>query len=185
MPKHLEYTSSNITLDGRTYQLSTPPLKTAGWWYTSHTVTDGDTEYLALGDTAISVNYLKNHGRCEPARYYQWGFSWLLLFLFCVFSAVFATTMTALHNDAFWRSRADRLRYSINHYRDAVDIVIELQAQLCDSVQKSSAEELEDHVKKSRLKIGVETAGLPVSRSAARSGNSGDGEGAETKSEVT
>lgn len=62
---------------------------------------------------------------------------------------MFAAALAVLHEDAFWYSKADRYHYDINHYKDAVDLVAELEREHIP-VRKISARalksKLQEHI---------------------------------------
>ena len=107
-------TSSNITLNGKTWSLDAPPLNIVAQprvpLYGAETIPREN--YLSYDNVSFSSAYLRDNVLCQPAAYYQWGFSSLLLLVFCLLTILFVTTLAALHGDAFWHGKGRIYRSS-------------------------------------------------------------------------
>lgn len=120
---------------------------------------------MSTDNITFSDTYLREHSVCQPTKDYNWAFSSLLLLVFCLLTLIFATTLTALHGHAFWNSKTDRFRYDINHYKDAVHLVHELESrQLGASVRSMSGRELMQDVNQNDSGTGLETPTFPPTR---------------------
>jgi hypothetical protein len=125
--------------------------------------------YLAYGNVSLNSTYLKENSVCQPSDRYQWGFSSLLLLVFCLLTALFAAILNMLHWNAFWNSRTDRYRYNTNHYRDAVDLVRELEAtEIGDIVRDMPARTLGRELEHNADGVSLDTRSLPLSRKDER-----------------
>lgn len=154
------YTSSNITLSGRVWRLDNPPLQIV-----IQTGFSAEPEYMGTGNTSMSKDYLVQHGSCLPSGRYEWGFSSLMLLVFCLISTIFALIVTALHSDAYWNGQADRLQYDVNHYRDAVDLVQDVRDKYFgDAIYSMTAEDLKARLERRERTIALDTPELPASR---------------------
>lgn len=159
------FAESNITLNDHTWQLEDPPLDIIAQIHTG-SVGTATINYMSTGNLTFSSDYLRANSKCEPSDKYEWGFSSLLLLVFCLFTIIFAMILTALHADAFWNSRADRHEYDVNHFRDAVDIVYELRDNYVeDSILHMPARELVQGLHDRDKSMQLDIKELPPSRS--------------------
>ena len=157
--------TSTIIIDNKTWSLETPPLKIIAQYGVFEAYTSEDPKYLGLGDLLINSTWLQNNSICQPSDRYEWGFSSILLLIFCLASILFAIVLTVLHYDALLNSTADRYKYDVNHYRDAVDLVYELRdAHFGDSVRYISASELRDEIEMNGKRASLDTSRLGPSR---------------------
>lgn len=108
------------------------------------------------------MDYLQENGSCQPSAHYIWGFSSILLFVFCVLSVLFAAVLLALHFASMLCSRNGRSPYETNIYRDAVDLVYGLQDDCFgDTLQDMSADDIWRQCRDKH--ISLETSELPLS----------------------
>ena len=153
--------SSTIDVNGQIWSLLGKPLDV--WSQSRLSIYGGphDTWYLSYENLTFSSEYLQQNSVCQPTDRYQWGFSSLLLLVFCLFSTLFTITLTLLHYDAFWNSRTARYHYDVNHYRDAVDLVYELEKKhFGPSLRAMPARELKRHVEAKDNSTGLDTLDL-------------------------
>jgi hypothetical protein len=69
------------------------------------------------------IPYLKNNGRCQQQNTYQWGFSFLLLFIALLLSALWALGMWAMWLDAYYNSKIDAARErDMGSWRAVIDL---------------------------------------------------------------
>lgn len=156
-------TRSNITIDGKLWPLGAPPLDIISQVPLDAVEVLPRVNYMSYNSLSFNSTYLQNNSVCQPTAFYQWGFSSLLLLVFCLFTIIFAITLTALNGHVFWTSRADRFCYDINHYKDAVDISRELHEQGL-ATQNMSAMQLRQEFRRSGAGICLDTDDLPCSR---------------------
>lgn len=157
--------SSNLTLDSKTWHLNAPIL---GIWLQTVPVPDcflafGIT-YFTLGNATLSRDYLSATSVCLPTDNYQWGFSAPAFLLLCTSTGLFLGLLTWLHGDVLLHSRADRYKYDISQYRDAADLVDEIETKgLGPWLQTSSAKRLKQQVERFEG-MTLDTSGLAPSR---------------------
>ena len=156
--------NSSIFINGKNFTLGYPPL------YIIQQPILADARYYTLPETnhTLTKDFILANSFCRPLNTYQWGFSSLLLLVFCLMSTLFALIFLLLHWDIYWNSRAGRLRSHISIYRDAIDLVTELKRQFGEQVVGLPAQELEQRVHGCRETIYLETDELPLSRRAER-----------------
>ncbi|KAK5133342.1 hypothetical protein LTR08_007776 [Meristemomyces frigidus] len=166
--------ASNITLDGRLWELKPPPLNVTfpnrNYPFYPHAAVYS-TGNSTTGITTITGDWMKQpgHSFCIPSNDYQWGFSLLMLFAFCIYTAVFACVLGALHWDYEWHSRASRYEHHNSVYRDALDLSSELRTQSGHyDVEGMSAKDIDDYVKQHKGAVRLDVDQLPLSRSEQR-----------------
>lgn len=156
-----QWTSSRIEINGKIHSIQGPPLNVvvqSGWLSIYHF-----TKYLAIDKLALPIDHLQAKGSCQPTAHYIWGFSSMLLFFFCMLSIFFAAVLASLYYESTWSSRAGRSTYQLNTYRNAVDLVYDLQDNYFgDALRSMSADDLKQQcVDKT---ISMDTSELPLSR---------------------
>lgn len=87
--------------DGPSIHLDEPPLTIIvqgddSVLYDDFTYTARDTYWLSYEDLKFNASYLQENGECQPEQFYRWGFSSLLLFVFCVMSLIFLSKSSKL-----------------------------------------------------------------------------------------
>jgi hypothetical protein len=76
----------------------------------------------------MEADYVLENAVCLPTSIYKWGFSFLVLFSFCMATLCFLLALQALAWSLYAHSRADRLEQHISVHRDVLDIAEELVA---------------------------------------------------------
>src|SRR5271156_5677051 len=118
------------------------------------------------------INYTQANGACQQLSTYQWGFSFLLLFCFMLFTAVWALGTFVLWRDAHLNSRFDRASRDMGTLRAVLDYAATIKKDL----GTAAADDVGDRKLKAQIEsdrkryvIGYESLGqvdLPLSRSA-------------------
>jgi hypothetical protein len=118
------------------------------------------------------INYIQANGACQQLSTYQWGFSFLLLFVLMLFTAIWALGTYVLWMDAYLNSRFDRASRGMGTLRAVLDYAATIKRDLgtaaADNVgdRKLKAQIESD---RKRYMIGYDSLGqvdLPLSRSA-------------------
>ncbi|KAK3621889.1 hypothetical protein LTR56_013407 [Elasticomyces elasticus] len=153
---------SNITLNNQTYTLQPPPLDIV--WAAPAT-----TWAVMLGEDPQYGGYFPNASIaetavCLPGTKYQWGFSAVLLCLFCCMTILFAATLLVLEIEIWLDSRSNLYRQRRSGYRDAVNVVRALQEELGEEVVTDPSEAIEPRIKSYTGSMRVDTEGLGLSR---------------------
>lgn len=127
---------------------------------------------ISNSNDKYDINYIKANGVCQQLSTYQWGFSFLLLFVFMLFTAVWALGTYVLWRDAYLNSRLDRASRDMGTLRAVLDYAATIKKDL----GTASADDIGDRQLKAqigsdrkRYMIGYEALGqmdLPLSRSA-------------------
>lgn len=150
---------SSFNTSGRVYTLPPPLLDIS--------LSDGPDAvplYSAGDNITVTREWMiaPGHSYCLPDDTYQWGFSFMMLFCFCIATALFVCVVAALHWNNEWRSRASRYKQHFSLYRDALDLSLELRALGDRDVENMSAKELDEYVKQCRGAVRLELDSLRV-----------------------
>ncbi|KAK4547659.1 hypothetical protein LTR36_000616 [Oleoguttula mirabilis] len=163
-PSYLDpnWTWSNITLNNKTHVLQPPPLDIV--W-----AAPAETWSLILADSSVYGGYFTNASIaqtavCQPSAQYQWGFSAVLLCLFCCMTVAFAATLLALEAAVWLHSRSSLYQQRRSSYQDAVHVVQALKEEFGEHVVEDTPEDIERRVKSHTGAMSVETEGLGLSR---------------------
>lgn len=169
---------SNITFDNTTYNLPPPALNiasvraptrpnhhifkdaSAAWVQVGRTL-----PYLTLNGALLNLTSAEELVECVASEHYEWGFSFLLLFIFMILTILFLAILAWLQYDLHWHSRIDVIRPTFSQYCDILAMARELKAGLGEDVEDMTWEEIL-HVVKTRgdVGVGLDVEGLPVSR---------------------
>jgi hypothetical protein len=117
------------------------------------------------------INYMQANGTCQQFNTYQWGFSFLLLFVLMLFTAVWALGTYVLWMDAYLNSRFDRASRDMGTLRAVLDYAATIKKDL----GTAAADDVGDRQLKAQIEsdrkrymISYESLGqidLPLSRS--------------------
>jgi hypothetical protein len=184
-------TNSTFNNGDRTFQLSVPSLNIsalsadyscnpagypttclfgAGWQQfegpdnVAFTVSNSNDKY--------DINYMQANGACQQLSTYQWGFSFLLLFVFMLFTAVWALGTYILWMDAYLNSRFDRASRDMGTLQAVLDYAATVKTDLGTAAGDDVGDrQLKAQIESDRKRymIGYESLGqmdLPLSRSA-------------------
>lgn len=136
---------SSIRVGDREWSLSENPLSIAVHGINS----DNHEKWWSSGSEGLSSKYLTSTSKCQPTETYIWGFSFLMLFVACVWTIVFAATLAVLHYNTFRHSPADRFEQSVSMYQDILDVAAGIRGILRVDEDSLSAAELEKEVNQS------------------------------------
>lgn len=153
-------TSSNITLSNRTYELKSPVLtfdmRSAADYYRDST------------GKLLNKTWLEKNSQCQVLQTYQWGFSSLLLFSFCLLTILFFITILALQVDVWCNSQTNRMKQEFSLYRDILDFAHQLRTEIGSKVEDMPAKDLEKSVKDQTAFVSVAAYEYPPSRAQER-----------------
>lgn len=75
----------------------------------------------SVADDVYSKTDLEKRSSCDDWKTYQWGFSFLQLFIFMVITAFWAIGMYGMWMDTYWNSRLDRSPRVMGFFRGVMD----------------------------------------------------------------
>ena len=78
--------------------------------------------YSVAGKAYELQDILHHRASCVNQSDYQWGFSFLLLFLFLIVTIVWTLGMCVMYQDAYWNSRLDRIPRNLGLFRGVADV---------------------------------------------------------------
>lgn len=135
--------NSTFNLSGQLIDLTPPTLNVSAFWLpypyprqygnrSSNPLDSGSVfsfagfdDYQAAqwgyNNATYNRDYLKTNGLCLPDQTYQWGFSYLLLFIFCIIQFVWSFGMYIMWTDAYLSSRYHRAGRDMGLYRAVLD----------------------------------------------------------------
>ena len=147
--------SSMFNIMGQVYHLNPPTLN----------ITIGSSSYAYQNQT-YGFFWLNDHVSCQSnGSTYQWGFSFLLLFIFCVFTMVWCLGMYAMWMDADQNSRVARSGQKPGGtFRSVIDLATAIREDLGDGAGHLSNGELDKRLKRSKGGLNLSTDALPLSR---------------------
>ncbi|KAK4897384.1 hypothetical protein LTR27_004904 [Elasticomyces elasticus] len=156
------FTWSNITIDNKTHVLQPPPLDIA--W-----AAPARTWAMTLFDDVRYAGYFTNASIartavCQPSVKYKWGFSAVLLFLFCCMTIAFAGTIFHLESNIWLYSRSNLYHQDRSGYKDAMQVVQVLTEEFGEDIADQSAQDIDSRIKSYTGAMHVETEGLELPR---------------------
>jgi len=89
---------------------------------------------LPSSNIALSIGDVNHLGNCQQTATYNWGFSFLLLFIVLIFFLVWILGTYILWLDAYLHSRLDIVKRDMGLYRAALDISSVIQNDLDKNV---------------------------------------------------
>ena len=87
-------------------------------------------------NTTYPLSYLQTNGRCQQVNTYQWGFSFLMLFVFMLLATVWAVGTYSLWFDAYLNSRFDRAGRGLGETRAMLDLTATLNKEMGEETTK-------------------------------------------------
>ena len=151
-------TDSTLTVGDKIWNLTGPPMHI----YTKR-LPDYSVAYTD-GYKTFGQDYVHRNGQCQPTNEYQWGFSSLLLFAFCMVTCFATVLLMILYYDAWWNGQADRYDISISMYRDVLDLADKLRTSYDADVDCMPADALEKEIRRHPIRVGLDTEDLLRSR---------------------
>ncbi|SMR52928.1 unnamed protein product [Zymoseptoria tritici ST99CH_1E4] len=148
-------TTSNITIANYTHSLRAPPL---------HFEYQPDL-YLDENGKVLDEHWLQKVSTCQTLETYQWGFSSLMLFTFCMATAIFLTVLLTLNLDIYLNSQVNRVHQDFSLHRDILDYASEIQAEVGkDKADSMPSKVLESYMGSLSAEARVSAYEYPPSR---------------------
>lgn len=125
-----------------------------------------DVRAYTNNGTGYNETGIRDTGRCIAEDEYSWGFSFLLLFTFCILTICFALSLIMLQTDVYWNSRCDRDHQYYSIYTDALYLAGKLESRFGSMTggEAPPPETLEKLVEGSKEGLKLEVTSLPLSR---------------------
>ncbi len=126
----------------------------------------------SVANEVYSKTDLEKRSSCDDWKNYQWGFSFLLLFIFMVISTVWVIGMYSMWTDTYWNSRLDRSPRVMGFFRGVMDASNAMRKDMGeDPTAEASEAEIKAMVARSgnggQISLeGLDQQRLPLNRSA-------------------
>jgi hypothetical protein len=112
----------------------------------------------------IHVRWLLSHGSCKPSETYQWGFSYIFLFMVSIFNFVWSCIMIGMWFDTSRASRVYKSGRRPGLLKSILDISDAIREELGEDVDKLEEENLRKALNDSGGALVVPRRELKVSR---------------------
>ena len=149
--------SLNITLFRTSSDVSIPPERIRPQY--AYTI-DG-----RQGDL-YNATYLQEHGSCKPSETYQWGFSYIFLFMVSIFNFIWSCIMVGMWLDTRRGSRMYKSGRRPGLLRSIMDYSAAIREELGTEAEYLEEEELRERVRDSGGALVVPRTALRVARAS-------------------
>jgi len=110
-------------------------------------------QYYVIGGrqgTLYNSSYVRNHSSCKPSETYQWGFSYIFLFMVSIFNFLWSTIMVCMWLDTRRASRT----YKSGRRPGLLRSVLDLAAAVREELGARS-----DYMEENELREGLANSG--------------------------
>jgi len=167
--------SSTFVFDGKVTELEAPSLNITflSTGKPELSISPGLVHYYYSLDNSrqgilYDSEYVHTHGSCKPSETYQWGFSYIFLFMVSIFNFVWACIMAGMWFDTTRASRMYRSGRRPGLLRSIMDISGAIREELGSrDVEHLEEEELKKRLRESGGALLVPRSELRVTRTAA------------------
>ena len=151
-----DFGEHNITLDA-------PPLKVL--WEGGRALSED--YHVTTNDPQARIldkDYIHAHGSCKPTETYQWGFSYIFLFMISIFNFVWSCIMVGIWMDTTRNSRTYKSGRRPGLLRSILDVSAPIREQVGDEYEILKEEELRKRLRGSGGALMVPEHRLGVAR---------------------
>jgi len=136
--------ASNMTVNGIYYSIPAPYLN----------VTEAPKDRWSASNVTYDYAWIFNTGKCEPSQTYQWGFSFLLVYIFAVATFVFNVFLYALSLRTCLYSRSKVQSKKFGKYKAVLALATAIRDSLGDDAEEMSEDVLSKRLK-TRASVGL------------------------------
>ncbi|EUC48819.1 hypothetical protein COCMIDRAFT_33686 [Bipolaris oryzae ATCC 44560] len=111
-----------------------------------------------------STSYLLEHGSCQPSETYQWGFSYIFLFMVSIFNFIWTCIMIGMWLDTRMSSRMYKSGRRPGLLRSIMDYSAAIRQELGTEAEYLEETDLRKHLKQSGGALIVPSGELRISR---------------------
>ena len=117
-----------------------------------------------------SSSYIEANSKCMPLSTYQWGFSWYVLLVLSITTAIWALGMYIMWMDTHRNSRFDQAGEigTLGTFKAVMDLSSAIRAEFDPAADKYTNQGLLEKVKHTKDGMIYSVEGLPLSRSEER-----------------
>ncbi|KAF2123093.1 hypothetical protein BDV96DRAFT_510824 [Lophiotrema nucula] len=170
--------STNFTFGGKTTNLESPTLNISLYaWYMNMETPKKDSKFERMGwaidessvedgrqgDVYLS-DYILKHGSCKPSETYQWGFSYIFLFMISIFNFVWGCIMVGMWLDTSTSSRMYKSGRRPGLLRSIMDICEAIREEIGEGVDRMEEEDLRRRLRDGGSALVVPKKELRVAR---------------------
>lgn len=144
-------TPTTLTISGNTYHLEKPSLH-----FVDSTIKydyPGATTIFSYDGRAIGFADLRDKGVCQPGKNYQWGFSFLLVFVFLIVTVLLFSVLYIIWCISKLRTTLDRTAQVFGNFRTIVEVNSLLQEKVGVGLESMTNEEIKNAVKQPDSKV--------------------------------
>ena len=127
-------------------------------------------QYYAIGGrqgTLYNSSYIKAHSSCKPSETYQWGFSYIFLFMMSIFNFLWSVIMVCMWIDTRRGSRMYKSGIRPGLLRSVLDLSAAIREELGVKVDDMSEADLRKQLSNSGGALVVPIEELRVRRTGA------------------
>lgn len=124
-------------------------------------------QYYVIGGrqgTLYNSTYVKSHSSCKPSETYQWGFSYIFLFMVSIFNFLWSVIMVCMWLDTRRASRMYKIGKRPGLLRSVLDLSAAVQEELGTQADCLEEEELRRRLTNSRGALYVPKGELRIRR---------------------
>ncbi|KAF1918422.1 hypothetical protein BDU57DRAFT_444250 [Ampelomyces quisqualis] len=154
-------TSSTWTLNNNPINLPSPSLNITlypvnpypEWEMKSSSV----LQYSISGRQSPLYNttYMLNHSSCKPGETYQWGFSYIFLFMVSIFNFIWSCIMIGMWFDTRRGSRAYQHGRRPGLLRSIVEFAAALREEVGEELVNMEEDEIRERLRRGKARLGV------------------------------
>lgn len=126
-----------------------------------------EEQYYGLGGrygSAYNSTWLRSHSTCKPSETYQWGFSYIFLFMVAIFNFLWSSIMVAMWLDTRRRSRMYRNGRRPGLLRSVLDLAAAVREELGPDAEILEEAELKERLSASGSLLEVPKGELRIRR---------------------
>lgn len=161
---------TNIEWENVTYTIPYPGLTLIKYISTGRPLRDvisPDEQYYTISGrygALYDSTYIKTHSSCKPSETYQWGFSYIFLFMVSIFNFVWSVIMICMWLDTRRASRMYKSGRRPGLLRSVLDLSAAVREELGAEADGMEEEELRENLTKSGGALCVPKEELRVRR---------------------
>lgn len=124
-------------------------------------------QYYAIGGrqgVLYNSSYVRTHSSCKPSETYQWGFSYIFLFMVSIFNFIWSVIMICMWLDTRRASRMYKSGRRPGLLRSVLDLSAAVREELGTEAEHLGEEELRERLTNSGGAMCVPKEELKVSR---------------------
>lgn len=157
--------------EGKRVELESPTLDIisgidSGW--------NGGRLYVTTPDRQAQLltrSYVLENGSCKPSETYQWGFSYIFLFMISIFNFVWSCIMVGIWMDTCRNSRVYRSGRRPGLLRSIIDISGAMKEEIGEDYETLEEDEIRKMLREGRGTVVVTKEELKVARAGMIEGN--------------